>query len=324
MTRRVGDDARPDGARPDPRTGDRPLRNGIRRGRSASRATDRSVPAEAVSRAPVLRFVALLSAVSGERRLIDDGGKEASIASSNKEEEMPNPGQPLIRRGDQGTAVFRAQRALRRTPDLSVDLDGDFGPDTEAAVKRFQEGAGLDVDGIVGDDTWAALPNGGPMPLLKAGSKGDVVRDLQEVLISGSEDGDWPSPGEADGDFGAETKASVEGFQEWGAGRCRRHRRRQDVGGASARGEQHSGNRCRTRLGRRLKRPARGRPRAGPSGQCPSAARRRTLTEARLISTGRFSARRGCARPRRRIPGRRSRCRPRGRNRLRQHARGGA
>src|SRR5699024_1642916 len=106
---------------------------------------------------------------------------------------------------------------LRRTPDLSVALDGDFGPDTEAAVERFQEGAGLDVDGIVGDDTWAALPNGGPMPLLKAGSKGDVVRDLQEVLISGSEDGDWPSPGEADGDFGAETEASVEGFQEWGA-----------------------------------------------------------------------------------------------------------
>src|SRR5699024_304660 len=152
---------------------------------------DRCVPAEAVSRAPALRFVALLFAVSVDCRLIDDGGKGASIVSSNKEEEMPNPGQPLIRRGDQGTAVFRAQRALRRTPDLSVALDADFGPDTEAAVERFQEGAGLDVDGIVGDDTWAALPNGGPMPLLKAGSKGDVVRGLQEVLISGSEDGDW-------------------------------------------------------------------------------------------------------------------------------------
>src|SRR5699024_2839790 len=107
-------------------------------------------------------------------------------------------------------------------------------------------------------DTWAALPNGGPMPLLKAGSKGDVVRDLQEVLISGSEDGDWPSPGEADGDFGAETKASVEGFQEWG---------QVDVDGIV--GDKtwavplHAANstleRCRTRLGRRLKRPARGR-----------------------------------------------------------------
>ncbi|GAA1509032.1 peptidoglycan-binding domain-containing protein [Brevibacterium permense] len=130
---------------------------------------------------------------------------------------MSNPGQPEIKRGDKGTAVLRAQRALRRTPDLSVAVDGDFGPDTEAGVKRFQESAELTVDGIVGKDTWEALPNGGPMPLLKTGSKGDVVRDLQKVLISGAGSGDWPSPGEADGDFGAGTKESVEGFQKWGA-----------------------------------------------------------------------------------------------------------
>ncbi|MGC2942796.1 MULTISPECIES: peptidoglycan-binding domain-containing protein [unclassified Brevibacterium] len=129
---------------------------------------------------------------------------------------MSNPGQPTIKRGDTGTAVLRAQRALRRTPDLSVDVDGDFGPDTEAGVKRFQKSAGLKDDGIVGDETWEALPSGGPMPLLKTGSKGDVVRDLQEVLIAGADSGDWPSPGEADGDFGAGTKKSVEGFQKWG------------------------------------------------------------------------------------------------------------
>ena len=129
---------------------------------------------------------------------------------------MSNPGQPEIKRGDKGTVVLRAQRALRRTPDLSVEVDGGFGPDTEAGVKRFQKGAGLDDDGIVGKDTWEALPNGGPMPLLKAGSKGDVVHDLQEVLAAGADSGDWPSPGEADGDFGAETKKSVEGFQKWG------------------------------------------------------------------------------------------------------------
>ena len=129
---------------------------------------------------------------------------------------MSNPGQPEIKRGDKGAAVLRAQRALRRTPDLSVDVDGDFGPDTEAGVKRFQESAGLTVDGIVGDETWEALPNGGPMPLLKSGSKGDVVRDLQEVLAAGADSGDWPSPGEADGEFGADTEKSVKGFQKWG------------------------------------------------------------------------------------------------------------
>lgn len=129
---------------------------------------------------------------------------------------MSNPGQPEIKRGDKGTAVLRAQRALRRTPDLSVDIDGDFGPDTEAGVKRFQKSVGLDDDGIVGKDTWEALPNGGPMPLLKTGSKGDVVRDLQEVLAAGADNGDWPSPGEVDGDYGAGTEKSVKGFQKWG------------------------------------------------------------------------------------------------------------
>ncbi len=129
---------------------------------------------------------------------------------------MSNPGQPTIKRGDKGTAVLRAQRALRRTPDLSVAVDGDFGPDTEAGVTRFQENAGLKVDGIVGDKTWEELPDGGPMPLLKSGAKGDIVRDLQEVLIAGADSGDWPSPGEADGDFGADTTTAVEGFQKWG------------------------------------------------------------------------------------------------------------
>lgn len=68
---------------------------------------------------------------------------------------MSNPGQPETKRGDKGAAVLRAQRALRRTPDHSVAVDGDFGPDTEAGVRRFQESAGLTVDGIVGDKTWA-------------------------------------------------------------------------------------------------------------------------------------------------------------------------
>jgi N-acetylmuramoyl-L-alanine amidase len=40
---------------------------------------------------------------------------------------------------------------------LSVDADGIFGPITEEAVRRFQAGKGLTVDGIVGRQTWAAL-----------------------------------------------------------------------------------------------------------------------------------------------------------------------
>lgn len=40
---------------------------------------------------------------------------------------------------------------------LDVDADGNFGADTEAAVRRFQEANGLVVDGIVGRQTMAAL-----------------------------------------------------------------------------------------------------------------------------------------------------------------------
>ncbi len=40
---------------------------------------------------------------------------------------------------------------------LHVSVDGEFGPETLAAVKRFQSEHGLEVDGEVGPRTWAAL-----------------------------------------------------------------------------------------------------------------------------------------------------------------------
>lgn len=129
---------------------------------------------------------------------------------------MPNAGQPTIGPGASGDAVRRAQRALRRTPDPSLAVDGVFGPATEAAVKEFQQGAGLAVDGIVGPLTWAALPDGGPMPTLREGSTGFVVARLQNVLTNGAA-GQWgTTPGPVDEVFGPQTKAAVEAFQGWG------------------------------------------------------------------------------------------------------------
>lgn len=126
---------------------------------------------------------------------------------------MPNPGQPTVQPGDTGSHVRRLQRALRRTLDYGGGIDGDFGTVTEKSVKDFQGSAGLTVDGIVGHDTWHALPDGGPMPLLKEGSSGAVVSAMQTVLSEGA----WsPGPGAIDGQFGPQTKASVEGFQSYG------------------------------------------------------------------------------------------------------------
>jgi peptidoglycan hydrolase-like protein with peptidoglycan-binding domain len=129
---------------------------------------------------------------------------------------MSNPGQPTISLGATGDAVRRLERALRRTPDLGLTVDGVFGAQLETAVKQFQDGVGLAVDGIVGPLTWAALPDGGPMPLLQAGSAGAVVSSLQTLLTNGAA-GAWnTTPQGIDGVFGPHTKASVEAFQAWG------------------------------------------------------------------------------------------------------------
>ena len=64
--------------------------------------------------------------------------------------------------GATGAAVRRLQRALRRTPNLSLAVDGVFGPATEARFKQFQGGAGLTADGVVGPLTWQALPDARP------------------------------------------------------------------------------------------------------------------------------------------------------------------
>jgi peptidoglycan hydrolase-like protein with peptidoglycan-binding domain len=129
---------------------------------------------------------------------------------------MPNAGQPTIAAGATGNAVRQLQRALRRTPRIGFLVDGVFGPVTETAVNEFQQGAGLVADGVVGPLTWAALPDGSPMPTLQEGSKGEVVRSLQQVLTTGAP-GQWnTSPSAIDGSFGANTKASVRAFQTWG------------------------------------------------------------------------------------------------------------
>jgi peptidoglycan hydrolase-like protein with peptidoglycan-binding domain len=128
---------------------------------------------------------------------------------------MANYGQPTVARGDSGPAVSQAQRALRRTPDTSLVVDGNFGSATEDATKEFQQDAGLPVTGVVDEATWKMLPDGTAMPVLKQGSRGDVVRALQTILTNGAF-GLWETtPQGIDGEFGTNTDTSVRAFQAW-------------------------------------------------------------------------------------------------------------
>ena len=63
---------------------------------------------------------------------------------------------PVLRRGSSGADVTVLQNALTQA-GFNVLADGDFGQNTENAVKAFQASRGLKDDGIVGADTWDAL-----------------------------------------------------------------------------------------------------------------------------------------------------------------------
>ncbi|MDJ0736204.1 MAG: peptidoglycan-binding domain-containing protein [Nostocaceae cyanobacterium] len=66
-------------------------------------------------------------------------------------------GLPILRLGMRGEEVATVQTKLRKLGFLKGSVDGDFGVETEAAVKAFQQRYGLEVDGVVGGATWQIL-----------------------------------------------------------------------------------------------------------------------------------------------------------------------
>ena len=125
---------------------------------------------------------------------------------------------PIIKLGSTGEAVKKAQRALINRYYLDPGLDdGIFGPVTRNRVIAYQldRAAGefsafsfpLDVDGIVGPQTWFRLTP----ETVKKGSNGNGVKLLQEILKSF----EYPpyDPGPVDGDFGPQTETAVRTLQ---------------------------------------------------------------------------------------------------------------
>jgi peptidoglycan hydrolase-like protein with peptidoglycan-binding domain len=74
---------------------------------------------------------------------------------------------PTLRLGSSGAAVVELQTKLNRRPPSSfppLDADGMFGNRTLARVREFQSRQSLAADGVVGQQTWAALDQGGGGP----------------------------------------------------------------------------------------------------------------------------------------------------------------
>lgn len=82
-----------------------------------------------------------------------------------------------------GDRVRQLQEALNRN-GASVDVDGEFGPLTEAAVRAFQQSKGLDPDGVAGPVTLTLLGLTFGAPQFPAGEAADVLARATGLAIA--------------------------------------------------------------------------------------------------------------------------------------------
>lgn len=153
-------------------------------------------------------------------------------------DEVTNIVQTELDIGDQGTGVRELQYFLNFIANYNesvpyIEIDGIFGPRTEAAVKAVQELYGIEPTGVVTLETWdyiyrayrgllESLPDdyfGGvtePYPgfPLRIGMNVEAVRYLQQYLsLISTVYPEIPAPSET-GVFDEATRASVIAFQE--------------------------------------------------------------------------------------------------------------
>jgi len=119
--------------------------------------------------------------------------------------------------GDRGEAVADVQRRLQAVGYAvgPSGVDGVFADDTREAVLSFQQSRGLEISGVVDENTWRALVEasvrlGDRLLYLRSPFfRGDDVRELQRRLNTLGF-----NCGTADGVFGRMTDRAVRDFQK--------------------------------------------------------------------------------------------------------------
>jgi peptidoglycan hydrolase-like protein with peptidoglycan-binding domain len=115
----------------------------------------------------------------------------------------------FFERGEVSEKLKSYQTKLKSLGYLTTDVDGTYGEDTEAAVKRFQERNGLIGDGYLGPQTIELLMSSDAQAnALMMGMKGSDVQNVQQRLK------ELNYLKTVDGYFGSGTENAVRAFQE--------------------------------------------------------------------------------------------------------------
>ena len=81
---------------------------------------------------------------------------QGEVSISEEAQDIDNP-VPLLKRGDRSDLVASLQRNMQTSGYYNGPITGYYGSFTEAAVIAFQKAKGLQVDGVAGSATRAAL-----------------------------------------------------------------------------------------------------------------------------------------------------------------------
>ncbi|BAZ08997.1 peptidoglycan binding domain-containing protein [Calothrix sp. NIES-4071] len=177
----------------------------------------------------IIKLIGLVSAVSLATLSLENKSAVAQTPSiiavdGNLNEYSPSTA-PLLRRGIRSSTVQDVQLLLQRLGFYYGRIDGIYGAQTASGVITFQRSRNLIANGAVDSRTWQALINASnrisptpvsnlnqyspqTAPVLRIGSRGQVVRDIQGFL---KQKGFYT--GAVDGIYGNATATAVEAFQ---------------------------------------------------------------------------------------------------------------
>ena len=166
----------------------------------------------------VLTTVPFAGTATAQQRIV-------AVADGNMTEYQPASA-PVLRRGSRSQAVKDVQLLLNQNKFYYGKMDGIYGPRMYSSIVSFQRSRNLPATGIINSKTWEALidldkraspsrfaylgkysPSTAPM--LRVGSKGQAVRDVQTYL---KQQGFYV--GQVDGIYGRATGAAVKSFQQ--------------------------------------------------------------------------------------------------------------